>query len=98
MAFPKLRRDYFTICTLYCILHITTAIDFSQYFQFNTLATRSHSLTLNPLNLLSSIINAFRYLFFVTSPLLWNSVPFEILSQSTAPIFKYKLKRFLFCT
>ena len=91
----KLCRDYFTIWTLYCILHNATAIDFSQYFQFNTLATRSHSLTLN---LLSSTINAFRHSFFVTSPLLWNSIPFEILSQSTAPIFKFKLKRFLFCT
>ena len=78
------------------ISHDKAAIDFSQYFQFNTLATRpSHSLTLN---LLSSTINAFRHSFFVTSPLLWNSIPFEILSQSTAPIFKFKLKRFLFCT
>jgi len=90
----KLRRVYFTIYTLYCILHNTTAIDFSQYFHFNTLATRSHSLTLT---LMSSTINAFRHSFFVTSPFLWNSIPFEILSLSAASIFKYKLKRFLFC-
>ena len=91
--FLKARRIYFSIWTLYCILHKTTAIDFSRYFHFNTLPTRSHSLTLN---LLSSTINAFRHSFFVASPLLWNSIPFDILSQPAAPTFKYKLKRFLF--
>ena len=87
----KVRRNYFSIWTLYCILHKTTAIDFSRYFQFNTLATRSHS------NLLSSTINAFRYSFFVASPMLWNSIPFDVLSQPAASTFKHKLKRFLFC-
>ena len=90
----KVRRNYFSIWTLYCILHKTIAIDFSRYFHLNTLATRSHSLTLN---LLSSTINAFRHSFFVASPLLWNSIPFDILSQPAVPIFEYKLKRFLFC-
>ena len=89
----KARRIYISIWTLYCILHKTTAIDFSRYFHFNTLPTRSHSLTLN---LLSSKINAFRHSFFVASPLLWNSIPFDILSQPAVPTFKYKLKRFLF--
>ena len=83
-----------TIFGHFIILHKTTAIDFSRYFHLNTLATRSHSLTLN---LLSSTINAFRHSFFVASPLLWNSMPFDILSQPAAPIFKYKLKHFLFC-
>ena len=90
----RVRRIYFSIWTIYCILHKTTAIDFSSYFRFNTLPTRSHSLTLN---LLSSTINAFRHSFFVASPLLWNSIPFDILSQPAAPTFKYRLKRFLFC-
>ena len=90
----KVRCNYFSIWTLYCILHKTTAIDFSRYFHFNTLATRSHSLTLN---LLSSTINAFRYSFFVASPLLWNLIPFDVLSQPAASTFKHKLKHFLFC-
>ena len=90
----KVRRDYLSIWSLYSILHKTTAIDFSKYFRFNTLATRSHSLTLN---LMSSTINAFRHSFFVATPLLWNSIPFNILSQPAAAIFKYKLKHFLFC-
>ena len=60
----KARRINFSIWTFYCILHKTTAIDFSRYFHFNTLPTRSHSLTLN---LLSCTINAFRHSFFVAS-------------------------------
>ena len=91
----KVRRDYFSIWTLYSILHQATAIDFSSYFHFNNLPTRSHPLTLN---LVSSSINAFRHSFFVASPLLWNSVPPDILSQPAAPIFKQKLKHFLFYT
>ena len=63
-------------------------------FHFNTLATRSHSLTLN---LLYSTINAFRYSFFMASPMLWNSIPFDVLSQPAASTFKHKLKHFLFC-
>ena len=90
----KVRRNYFSIWTLYCILHKTTAIDFSRYFHFNTLATRSHSLTLN---LMSSTINAFRHSFFIASSLLWNSIPFDILSQPVVSVFKYKLRRYLFC-
>ena len=90
----KVRRNYFSVWTLYCILHKTTAIDFSRYFHFNTLATRSHSLTLN---LLPSTINAFRYSFFVASPMLWNSIPFDVLSQPVVSTFKHKLQHFLFC-
>ena len=90
----KVRRNYFSVWLLYSILHKTTSIDFSRYFHFNTLPTRSHPLTLN---LVSSTINAFRHSFFVASPLLWNSIPFDILSQPTGNIFKHKLKNFLFC-
>ena len=65
-----------------------------KYYQFNTLSTRSHSLTLN---LVCSTINAFRHSFFVTVPFLWNFLPPTILSQPTAGSFKHKLKHFLFC-
>jgi len=34
-----------------------------------------------------STISAFRHSFFVTTPFLWNSIPFEILSQSIAGSF-----------
>ena len=87
------RRSYISIWTLYSIYHKRTAINFSTYFHFNTLATRSHALTLN---LASSTINAFRHSFFVTTPFLWNSIPFEILSQRTAGSFKTRLKHYLF--
>ena len=89
----KTRRSYISIWTLYSIYHKRTAINFSRYFHFNTLATRSHALTLN---LASSTINAFRHSFFVTTPFLWNSIPFEILSQRTAGSFKTTLKHYLF--
>ena len=89
----KTRRSYMSIWTLYSIYHKRTAINFSRYFHFNTLATRSHALTLN---LASSTINAFRHSFFVTTPFLWNSIPFEILSQRTAGSFKTRLKHYLF--
>ena len=56
----KVRRDYFSFWTLYSILHKATAIDFSSYFHFNNLPTRSHHLTLS---LVSSSINAFRHSF-----------------------------------
>ena len=79
---------------LYSIFHKRTAIDFSKYFQFNTLSTRSHSLTLN---LVCSTINAFRHSFFVAVHSLWNFLPPTILSQPTAGSFKHKLKHFLFC-
>ena len=95
LGWPSLKvcRNYFSVWTLYCILHKTTAIDFSRYFHFNTLATRSHSLTLN---LLPSTINAFRYSFFMASPMLWNSIPFDVLSQPVVSTFKHKLQHFLF--
>ena len=69
----KARRIYISIWTLYCILHKTTAIDFSRYFHFNTLPTRSHSLTLN---LLSSTINAFRHSFLL--PHLCYGTPYHL--------------------
>ena len=88
----KARRDYISIWTLYSIFHKRIAIDFSKYFQFNTLSTRSHSLTLN---LVCSTINTFRHSFFVAVPFLWNFLPPTILSQPTAGSFKHKLKHFL---
>ena len=88
-----LHLKHSSIWTLYSIYHKRTAMNFSRYFHFNTLATRSHTLTLN---LASSTINAFRHSFFVTTPFLWNSIPFEILSQRTAGSFKTRLKHYLF--
>ena len=77
---------------LYAILNNFTPINSSDYFQLNNSLTRSHPLTILPL--LSSI-NAFRYLFFVNSIFLWNSIPFDVLS-TPLDRFKYKLKQFLF--
>ena len=68
-------------------------IVFLKYFQFNSLPTRSHLLTLV---LPSSTINAFRYSFFVAAPFTWNSIPHDILSEPNRNIFKSKLRHFLY--
>ena len=51
-------RSYISIWILFSILHKRMAINFSDYFEFNMLATRSHSLTLH---LVSSSISAYRH-------------------------------------
>ena len=43
---PLHTRSYFSISLTHDILHNRVAIPFSQYFQFSTTITRSHSMTL----------------------------------------------------
>ena len=87
-----LRRKYFSILMIYSFLKETPSV-FSKYFQFNSLPTRSHPLTLVlPL----SSINTYRHSFFVAAPFLWNTIPFEILSEAKRNIFKFKLRHFLY--
>ena len=88
-----LRRKYFSVLMIYSILK-EAPIVFSRYFQFNSLPTRSHPLTLV---LPSSSLNAYRHSFFVAAPFLWNTIPFEILSEAKRNIFKFKLRHFRFC-
>ena len=87
-----LRRKYFSVLMVYSILK-EAPIVFSKYFQFNSLPTRSHPLTLV---LPSSTINAFRYSFFVAAPFTWNSIPHDILPEPNRNIFKSKLRHFLY--
>ena len=42
-----------------------------------------------------SIINPYRYSFFINSPFLWNSVPAKILQISHTKLFRSALRRFL---
>ena len=95
LKWPSLqsRRQFLSLSILYDIWKGRTGINFNDYFEFNTLSTRSHSLTLK---LLSSTINAFRYSFFVSVAFLWNAIPVDILAQSQAKYFKSKLKHFMF--
>ena len=63
----------------FCMIFGRGGINFSDYFEFNTLCTRSHSLTLK---VLSSTIDAFCYCFFVSMAFLWNTIPEDILARS----------------
>ena len=87
-----LRRQYYSILMLYSILHNLTPITFTRHFELNTLPTRSHPSTLISK---ASTINAYRYSFFVDTPFLWNRIPYDIISTSSAMSFKLKLRRFL---
>jgi len=95
LKWPSLqsRRHFLSLSVLYDIWKGRTAINFNDYFEFNTLCTRSHSLTLK---LLSSTINALHYSFFVSVKFLWNTIQVDILAQSQAKYFRSKLKHFVF--
>jgi len=80
LKWPTLaHRLYQSVVMLHSIMNNYTPINFCHYFTFNTNATRSHPLTLQTR---SSMVNAFRYSFFVNSLFVWNSIPYEILSAS----------------
>ena len=94
LQWPSLqsRRNFLSLSMLYDIWKGRTGINFNNYFQFNELSTRSHSLTLK---LFSTTINVFRHSFFVSVAFLWNTIPEDILLQKRVKIFKSKLKQFL---
>jgi len=54
----------------------------------NTLAHLSQNI--------SSAINAYRYSIYVNIAILWNYLPYDILSLSSLSTFKSKLRTFLF--
>ena len=86
------RRLYQSVIMLHSIMNNQTPINFCCHFDLNITATRSHPLTLQTL---SSSINAFRYSFFVNTPFIWNSIPYEILSASLNT-FRSRLRCYLF--
>ena len=73
LQWPSLqsRWQFLSLSILYDIWKGCTGINFSDYFEFNTLCTRSHSLTLK---VFSSTINTFRYCSFVSVAFLWNTI------------------------
>ena len=87
------RRSYFAITQVHDILHKKVSIPFDSHFKFRDNNTRSHPLSLVAS---SSSINAYRYSFFINSPFLWNSIPFEILQIAKSVSFRLALRRFLF--
>ena len=86
------RWQFLSLLILYDIWKGRTGINFSDYFEFNTLCTRSHSLTVK---VFSSTINAFRYCFFVFVEFLWNTIPEDILARSQVKHFRSRLKQFI---
>ena len=62
------------------------SIPFLKYCTYNTLATRSHSLSLVPP---LSTINARRYSYFVRVCFVWNQVPIDILGIATRTAFRH---------
>ena len=60
---------------VHSIMHKQTPINSCHYFNLNINTTRSHPLTLRTR---SSSINAFRYSFYMNTPFVWNSIPYEI--------------------
>ena len=57
-------RTYFIIDYLHSILHHMNSFSFNDYFKLNSLSTRSHQLTIQPVH---SSTNAFHFSFFVSS-------------------------------
>ena len=90
----QLRQQYFSILTLYDILHKRCPLNFSHYCTLSRTSTRTHSLALVPTQ---SFINAYRYSFFVNIAFLWNSIPFNILSLDSVKEFRHSLGSHLFC-
>ena len=82
------------IAQVHDILHKKVSIPFDSHFKFRDNHTRSHPLSLVAS---SSSINAYRYSFFINSPFLWNSIPFEILQIAKSVPFRLALCRFFFC-
>ena len=76
---------------LFDLLHNRFDMSFSDYFEFNTFSTKSHSKTLV---CKQSVVNAYRYSFFVNSIFIWNRLPFSVVSVSSRSVFHssvYKL-------
>ena len=87
------RRSYFSISLTHDILHNRVAIPFSNYFQFFTIITRSHPMSLC---IPSTIINLQHFSFFVSAPFLWNTIPLHILQLFNPVAFWTELHYFLF--
>ena len=71
------QQQYQSVIMVHSIMHKQTPINSCHHFNLNTNSTRSHPLTLQTR---CSFIYAaaFRYSFYVNTPFVWNSIPYEI--------------------
>ena len=77
---------------LFDLFHNRFAMSFFDYFQFNISSTKSHPVTLV---CKQSVVNAYRYSFFVNLIFIWNRLPFSIVSVSSRNIFRSSVYNFL---
>ena len=77
---------------LFDLLHNKFAMSFNDYFQFNTSSTKSHSLSLV---CKQSVVNSYRYSFFVNSIFTWNRLPFSVVSVVNRSVFHSAVYKFL---
>ena len=92
LGWPSIMTRLTVSCLLFFdLLHNRFAMSFSDYFEFNTSSTKSHSMTLV---CKQSVVNAYRYSFFVKFIFIWNRLPFSVVSVSSRSVFRssvYKL-------
>ena len=93
LGWPSIITRLTVSCLLFLfdLLHNRFAMSFSDYFEFNTFSTKSH---LKTLVCKQSVVNAYRYFFFVNFIFIWNSLPFSVVSVSSRSVFRssvYKL-------
>ena len=85
------RRDYLSVCTIQDIRH-NGSVPFQNYFTYNTMPTRSHSLSIV---IPSSTINARWYSYFVRVCFIWNQLPIDLLKIDNRNLFRHAvLKHF----
>ena len=82
------RREFLICCQTYKIINNLDCLQFSNYYSFNNLNTRSHNLSLV---CKYARINSYRFSFFVNSIFLWNSLPSTIACCSSYSNFKTHL-------
>ena len=87
------RHEFLICCQTYKIMNKMDCLQFSDFYSFNTLNTRSHSLSLV---CKYASLNSYRFSFFVNSIFLWNLLPATIAYSCSYSIFKYNLKTYFF--
>ena len=91
LKWPSIHQHhtYFSICQVHDIFYNRHSISFSDHFHLSNV----HPLHIRPA---SSTINSYRYSFFINSPFLWNTIPYNILKITQTNLFRSALCRFLF--
>lgn len=94
LGWPSIMARLTASCLLFVfdLLHKRFAMSFSDFFKFNTSVTKSHSMTLV---CKQSVVNAYRYSFFVNSVFIWNRLPFSVVSVTSRSVFRSSVYKFL---